>query len=83
MNKKIKRKWCAGLRGGAWVQIKKRLSYEGTNYRCALGVLQEICPNADLYGGVLRGSDYNHVVRLNDEAGWSFNHIADWIEEHL
>jgi hypothetical protein len=41
MNKKIKRKWVAALRGGNWQQCFGRARGRG-NQRCALGVLAEV-----------------------------------------
>lgn len=89
MNHKIKRLWCAALRGGHWTQIKKHMHDEGLG-RCALGVLDEVLRELEgpAYQGIgqwrkhnMPRDDYNNIMLLNDVADKSFPEIADWIEE--
>lgn len=89
MNHKVKRKWLAALRGGSWQQIRGALAINGTNNRCALGVLKEVvnCDPSDwrrfARKAGLQDSDGMTIVYMNDEVRCSFGKIADWIEENV
>jgi hypothetical protein len=90
MNKKLKRKIVASLRGGTWQKITGKMM-AGDRGRCALGVAYEVLSEEaragaqyqevmDAVGG---WDNYTTILRLNDYQGLSFNQIADYIEEHL
>ena len=91
MNKKIKRKWVAALRGGNYTQIFAMLG-NGPGRRCALGVLADVVGldgenEATSYGTIreLSGASAlqtNEVLQMNDTYGWTFEQIADRVEEH-
>ena len=91
MNHKIKRKWCAALRGGTWTQIKNYFREEG-NKRCALGVLFEAAELREsepwLCGNLEKATRLNfcqmgEISIMNDRGGKTFSEIADWIEENV
>ena len=88
LDKKLKRKWCAALRGGKWRQIKKNYHDDTEDGRCCLGVLGEIIGGRPgcycvLLNEHLEDTLQGRLARYNDEQGKSFSEIADWIEENL
>lgn len=92
MDREIRDKWVAALRSGKYKQGKHVLRTKDGNY-CCLGVLKEIEPDLSNapwdYAGVepfdpdiLSFYDQACLARKND-AGETFNPIADWIEENV
>lgn len=86
MNHKLKRKWCAALRGGTWTQVRRKF-YEGENGRCALTVLGEVVDpvaNPRITVNDLVSAEHQELImRMNDWRGKTFSEIADWIEENI
>ena len=90
LDKKLKRKWVAALRGGTWTQIIRNYRCGDTG-RCALGVLSEtISPGVDPHIALgtheLDSISYDQwcrIVEMNDHQNRTFPEIADWIEENL
>jgi hypothetical protein len=80
MNHKIKRKWCAALRGGTWTQIKGQY-HDAEQGRCALGVLRDVLSNN--VSDHIEGPARLKIAKMNDLDGKSFGEIADWIEGNL
>jgi len=95
MNKTWKRKWVKALRSGTYQQGRAGFLRYLDDY-CCLGVLcdivdpgnscewkrkklppREICETVGL---PLWGDDTHLLVEANDEAEWTFNEIADYIE---
>lgn len=98
MNKELKNKWIEALRSGKYKQGKGALrtgDIENPHY-CCLGVLcaislEKIKGEVMWEKGFLPSSleDYvcfdiqKSLTFKNDNAGWSFSEIADWIEKKL
>jgi hypothetical protein len=88
MNKKIKRKWVAALRGGNWQQCFGRARGRG-NHRCALGVLAEVLGvHLDVDQGHLEPNllglneqQYDSINLFNEDDRKSFEEIANLIEQ--
>ena len=88
MNKKIKRKWAAALRGGKWQQCFGRARGQG-NQRCGLGVLAEVLgvhldvDQGDLEPNLLGLNErqYDSIYLFNDDDRKSFEDIANLIEQ--
>ena len=99
MNPKVKHKWLTALRSGKYEQgvgALRDVAYGGsTPLFCCLGVLckvADIRPHRWNQGGLgkksldLVGFDktvQDKLINFNDEAGWSFNTIAKWVQKHL
>ena len=85
MNHKIKRKWCAALRGGTWTQIKNDYT-DGDRGRCTLGVLMEVL-GCDLSFLLLWMNSNLSIDEEGDIVDMNYNkpfpEIADWIEQNL
>jgi hypothetical protein len=87
MNKKLKRKWVAALRGGTYRQVIGSFGYwgqgpgPGSNKRCAISILSEIICR-DGFSPNDMGPRAHEAMVLNDD-GWTFLQIADWVEETL
>ncbi len=92
IDKKLKRRWVAALRGGSYEQVFGNC-WDGSaldlappdNKRCALGVLYSILGITRIYHDHLQVDPQTlmQIVRLNDVERKSFDEIADWIEENL
>ena len=97
MNKKLKRKWCAALRGGTYTQTRTSRAgcCSADHMGCALDVLADIQPGLYIthtqfpghwlaYRAIAAlGIPAEVVYTMNDLEGKSFAEIADWIEENL
>lgn len=88
MNKKLKRLWIAGLRGGTYQQVTGSFGdrdvltgIQINNKRCAISILSEIMVR-DGFTPKDMGAEAHRAMTMND-AGKSFIEIADWIEENL
>jgi hypothetical protein len=89
MNKKLKRKWVNGLRGGNYTQTAG--VFRCGDRFCALGVLQDIagiaseedCDTHDLMNQILGDGITSDIIIMNDDEHKTFSEIADWIEEYL
>lgn len=93
MTQAQKDQWLAALRSGDYHQCKGHL-YKGGGY-CCLGVLEKSVFEVDIpRGHYLRGernildADFSDniqeiLVALNDEEGWNFGRIADFIEANI
>lgn len=93
----FKQKWVLALRSGNYRQGQGYLHNSG--YYCCLGVAArcagvsraemgdcEFIPKSCvLVPEILWGMSGlpNDLIRMNDKLGWTFNQIADWIEENL
>lgn len=78
------RRWAAWLRASAARQARgslRRVRSDGTVRVCALGALEELAGiRPVLFGARVEARFLRRVVHLNDEAGWSFDQIATWLE---
>jgi hypothetical protein len=88
MDKKLKRKWVAALRGGSWKQCTYAFHGDG-NERCVIGVLLgilEIEPGglslSDKLDPYLSIDSRSLLYTMNDR-GLTFGEMADWIEVAL
>jgi hypothetical protein len=87
MNKKLKRKWVAALRGGSWKQCTE--AFDSNGERCVVGVLMsvlEINPMeihlSDKLDRYLSIHSRVTLYTMND-IGLTFGEMADWIEANL
>lgn len=95
MDPEIKAKWVAALRSGEYKQTRGMLKKEGPDGPsfCCLGVLADVIGEGEVPPGYAelnyRGGQapptwaQSDLVRLNDGRRWTFNQIADYIEERL
>ena len=93
MDAELKKQWVEALRSGEYEQVRVELRNE-KGY-CCLGVLTELInPDVDWedwetridYEPVkeaLGGLQPSRFWHLNDDLRYSFEEIADWIEEHV
>lgn len=96
MDPELKAKWVEALRSGNYKQVRRQLALGGGF--CCLGVLNEIGGfGIPAYAGrlldlkanpgcpfiAIPGSIQGVLTLKNDQAKWSFEQIADWIEENL
>jgi hypothetical protein len=87
MHHKIKRKWLASLRSGAYEQIKGNLRAEGM-LRCALGVLADVVPDGwvsvefigESYIGVIKSRSME--LGLSIEAQYKIASMNDGTNEY-
>lgn len=94
---KLKTKWIEVLRSGKYSQCRNKLrSQDGEKY-CAIGVLLNIINETawkrnnghyiwlkpNYYGHYLQETDLQKIIDLNDIDGFTFEEIADWIENEL
>ena len=87
----LRDRWIKALRSGEYTQTKHYLRNKGGF--CCLGVLCDLIDPDDWEGGLYwRGGrhlpEQEHkgifpLTALNDSLGYSFEQIADFIEEHL
>jgi len=94
MDPTIKKQWLKALRSGQYEQGRMALRTEAGTY-CCLGVLVDITQLQPLTGtgGCLLDStrqavdldieDESIFVDANDDEGWTFEEIADYIEVML
>jgi hypothetical protein len=87
MNKKLKRKWVAALRGGSQKQCT--YAFDSNGERCVIGVLLgilEIEPGdlslSDKLDPYLSIDSRSLLYTMND-IGLTFGEMADWIEVAL
>lgn len=89
MDPEMKKRWVEALRSGKYKQGKGCLHDEVHDTYCCLGVLNEIedlgMPGdaGALEDGPVNSFDQNVLIRMNDVIGYSFEHIAAWIEANL
>jgi hypothetical protein len=60
----------------------RRFGPDGTLLRCAIGALDEV-PGSDVsYLFSPQGDEHllKHIVRMNDDMGWTFTEIAGWLD---
>lgn len=95
MDPELKAKWLEALRSGNYKQVRGQLALWGGF--CCLGVLNEIggfgcLAEADYLHSLkdhqglflaIPGETQRHLASKNDDWDWSFEEIADWIEENL
>jgi hypothetical protein len=85
MNHKLKRKWCAALRGNPERQCFGAYHKDGKH--CALGELENVLRASGAENLILRShitiEAFDHVLVMNDCYHKSFPEIADWIETNL
>lgn len=93
MDAKLKAKWVEALRGGNFRQAREQLCIDSRTL-CCIGVGAvvadpEFKPNRDNYtreASIILGitdEQQEKLVSLNDEDGYSFEEIADYIEANL
>lgn len=88
MDPELKQKWIAALKSGEYKQGKARLHDKNAGTYCCLGVLNEVAAygypggNAGL-GYELPARVQSQLIHMNDSKGYSFEGIANWIEENL
>lgn len=88
MDPELKQKWIAALKSGEYKQGKACLHNEEQGTYCCLGVLNKVAAygypgdNAGL-GDELDARVQNQLMHMNDSKGYSFEGIANWIEENL
>lgn len=97
MKAEIKTKWVTALRGGEYLQARKRLKV-GDGY-CCLGVLCRVLDieidekgdnviidgkdmNYSGLDGFIHGDHRTDLISMNDN-GSNFDEIADWIETNI
>jgi hypothetical protein len=87
MNKKLKRKWVAALRGGSQKQCK--YAFDSNGERCVVGVLLSILGVnlreiglGDALNPYLTIHSRVTLYEMND-SGSTFGEMADWIEVNL
>lgn len=90
MDPELKQKWIAALKSGEYKQGKACLHNEDEDTYCCLGVLNEVAQlgvpgDSGYLGGAAILAPYiqGEIVRMNDCLGYSFEGIANWIEENL
>ena len=79
LRKENKEKWVESLRSGKFKQSRGKFKDNGEY--CALGVYYNIfkADKDDLFSTPL----YFQIILLNDIKNYSFNEIADWVEENV
>lgn len=84
-NASLLRRWAEWLGCNGHRQARgalRRVQRDGSVHWCALGGLEEMSgTDVDvLFCRTLESACLTHVVRLNDEIGWTFVEIARWLE---
>jgi len=94
MNKKTAMKWIKALRSGKYIQGRWFLHTVDKDtkkgYYCCLGVAREIglcvaqrgASQKLVANNFLPNEVQDKLVKFNDDRGWSFKQIANWIEEN-
>ena len=78
-------RWAEWLRANSHRQLRgalRRVGPGGVVFRCAIGALDEV-PGSDVSFLFSPQDDerlLRHVVRMNDDMGWTFSEIAGWLE---
>lgn len=83
MDAQLKEKWITALRSGEYEQTQRTLKNDGKF--CCLGVLNEIRGAPQSYEKLdnILGCEWTQLTILNDDRGFTFPQIADWIQENL
>ena len=89
----VRDRWVAALRSGEYEQTNRTLHDRATGAFCANGVLLDTLSydwgNSAMSGSYKRVNellgDVNRVrvENLNDGFGWSFERIAEWVEQNV
>lgn len=88
MDPELKQKWIAALKSGEYKQGKSCLHDVEQDTYCCLGVLNEVAGYGYHSTDGILGTELDQrvqiqLIHMNDFLDYSFEGIANWIEENL